>query len=272
MRTLYPCLMLVILTLMGCSGDERIFHEVKHPRELLTVNEVNQYLRIVNALPDHRLPPLPSLFSSVPEWDLDRELSISGLVKEEQKRTERQWLNDIVIAKLNNHRRLQHLLEKEQLSTAQFMGIAESICMAMARTNAPTVDELRDTIRRGQAQVSQLQKREEVFASLLPEHQFEVLREAAWITRVDRARDLLDVPDENRDFMLRHMDVISRFVPEDCLRDPLADIVDAIEEYGVPFEEMPTSGSDTDLVWSLEDQSAIIGRSSKTQIQQQASR
>ncbi len=264
MRLLLPTLLLGLLALTGCAEEERLFHEVKHPREILKVAEVNQYLKIVNELPDKQLPPLPPLLSPVPRWDADRELSVQGLVNEERKRNGRQWLSESVVVELQSDRWLQKLLEKNGLSTEQFLGLAETICTAAARTRFPEVDELRRTVHHGQAEISDLQQREEVFSTLPPEEQYEVLRQAAWLTRVDRAQDLLAVPDENVALLERHWEVIAPFLPDEVKQDPLADIVDVLQEFGIPFEELPGTGSDADLVWSPDEGDAIVGHSARS--------
>ncbi len=256
--SLLPLTMLFLLA--GCAEEEIVFHEVKHPHERLRVSELNQYLRIIKSLPDKKPPALPSLFAPVPQWDSKRELSIKGLIKEEKKWLPNRWFSEAVLAKLSNNRRLMNALKKENLSVEQFLGLTETISMAAARTHYETVDELRSIVRTGKYELSQLMQLEGVFSSFPEEEQYEIIRKAAWLSRLDRARNLLKIPEENVTLLRNHWDVMKLYLPADALKDPLADIVDTLLVYGIPFEEEPASGFDSKLRWSPNDENAYIGR------------
>lgn len=245
----------------GCADEQILFHEVKHPHERLKVSELNQYLRIVRALPDKKLPRLPDLFTPVPQWDSKRELSIKGLIKEEKKWLPNRWFSESVLAKLSNNRRLMNALKKENLSIEQFLGLTETIAMAASRTHFENIDELRVIVRTGKHELSQLALMEDVFSSFPVEEQYEIIRKAAWLSRLDRAQTLLNVPVENIALLRNHWDVLKPYLPEDALQDPLADIVDSLLVYGMPFEESPESGFDNKMIWSSDDEAAFIGRS-----------
>ncbi len=253
-------LLATVLLLAGCAEEQIVFHEVKHPHERLKVSELNQYLRIIKSLPDKKPPALPSLFTPVPQWDSKRELSIKGLIKEEKKWLPNRWFSEAVLAKLSNNRRLINALKKENLSVEQFLGLTETIAMAAARTHYENVDELRVIVRTGKYELSQLMKLEGVFSSFPEEEQYEIIRSAAWLSRLDRARNLLNIPDENVTLLRNHWDVLKLYLPADALQDPLADIVDALLVYGIPFEEEPVSGFDNKMKWSPNDETAYIGR------------
>ena len=255
------CLLLAsLLPLAGCAKEQVVFQEVKHPHERLKVSELNQYLRIIKSLPDKNPPALPPLFTPVPQWDSRRELSVKGLIKEEKKKLPNRWFSETVLSKLRNNRSLTIALKKENLSFEQFLGLTETIAMAAARTHCENVDELRRIVRTGKYELSQLMKVEGVFSGFPEEEQYEIIRKAAWLSRLDRARNMLKIPEENVALLRRHWDVLKRYLPEDALRDPLADIVDTLTVYGVPFEETPSSGFDDKLKWSPDDETAYIGR------------
>ncbi len=267
LRSIHFIAFLICLPLLaGCGKEEKVFHEVKHPRELLKASEVSQFLKIVNELPDHKLPSLPPLFTQAPEWESDRELTVAGLVREAQKSNGRHWLSDSVVSQLENDRHLQKLLEKHQLSTRQFLGLAESVCISAARTFYPHEEELKSIIREGQSLLSLLRNQQDVFANLPEEDQFEATHKGVWIARVDRAEDLADVPRENVELIQRHWDVISPFLPAECLQDPLSDIVDTLQVYGMPFEELPGTGLDSELIWTPDDRRARIEHATDQQI------
>ncbi len=252
--------LLIILLMGGCAEEPIPFHEVKHPHERLKVSELNQYLRIVKSLPDKKLPPLPGLFTPVPQWDSNRELSIKGLIKEEKRWLPNRWFSEAVLAKLSNNRALMNALKKENLSIEQFLGLTETIAMAAARTHFEDIDELRVIVRTGKYELAQLSHLEDVFSSFPEEEQYEIIRKAAWLSRLDRAQNLLKVPDENTTLLQNHWDVLKPYLPEDALQNPLNDIVDSLLVYGMPFEETPESGFDNKMKWSADDETAYIGR------------
>jgi len=252
--------------LTGCAREEAIFNEVKHPHELLKVSELNTYLSIVNELPDHKLPPLPPLFAQLPAWDLDRELSVKGLVKEEQKQNTNRWFSEAVLAKLSANRPLERLLKKHDLSLKQFLGLTETICMAAARVHFEDLAELRRIMRTGQHEINELLKRDDVFCNLPVEEQFELIHRAAWIARLSRAENLLRVPDENVTLLKKYWENMSPYLPAEALTHPLQDIADSLKLYGLPFEELSESGSDAQLRWSPEDPAAHIGYATEKQL------
>lgn len=269
MRHMGIILLLMGLGLSGCVRDEVRFNEVKRPHETLKTSELNTYLRIVNSLPKRELPPLPSLFAPLPDWAPQRELSVKGLVKEEQNSQKNRWRSDALLSRLASQRALKKALESHDMTLPQFLGLTESINLAAARTHFEDVAELRMMLRNGQYEINELVRREEVFSTQSMEEQHDILRRAAWITRVNRAQDLLRVPDENVHLLRKHWEAISPYLHPDALRDPLADLVDHLKQYGVPFDETGTVGSDAQLRWSPSDPSARIGHATEKQIASQ---
>ncbi|HBN76205.1 MAG TPA: hypothetical protein DD473_10380 [Planctomycetaceae bacterium] len=265
-KSIATVFMMCLTLLTGCSKEEKVFNEVKHPHELLKASEVSQFLKIVHGLPGHQLPPLPLLFTQAPEWEFDRELTIAGLVREFQKSNGRHWLSASVVSRLENDQPLQKLLDEYQLSTRQFLGLAESVCMAAARTFYTDKDKLEMIIREGRIKLSHLQKQQDIFATLPEEDKYEVIHQAAWMARVDRAENLIDVPLENVELIQRHWDVISPFLPMECQQDPMSDIIDTLHVYGMPFEELPGTGLDSELTWTPSDHRVRIEHATEQQI------
>ena len=85
-----------------------------------------------------------------------------------------------------------------------------------------------------------------------------VLHEAAWITRHDRARRLLSVPESNVELVLKHSEELVKLFPGELTRNPFDEIADRLDEQGIPFEELPGNDSFDTLSWQPED--AIVGR------------
>ncbi len=262
----YLGIILLLLGLGGCVREEVRFNEVKRPHETLKTSELNTYLQIVSSLPQRELPPLPSLFAPLPDWAPQRELSVKGLVKEEQNSQKNRWRSDALLSRLASQRALKKALNSHNMTLPQFLGLTESINLAAARTHFEDVAELRIMLRNGQHEINELVRREDVFSAQSIEEQHEILRRAAWITRVNRAQNLLGVPDENVQLLQRHWKAISPYLHPDALRDPLADLVDHLKQYGVPFDETGTVGSDAQLRWSPSDPAARIGHATEKQI------
>ncbi len=259
-------LLILCLVSIGCSSQEIEFNEIKRPHEILKTSELNTYLQIVRGLSEQTLPPLPPLFAPLPNWDVQRELSVKGLAKEQQKAQENRWFTDAVLGKLASDRRLRNLLQKHKITLQQFLGLTESINLAAARTHFEEISELIAMRRTGQFEINELLKREDVFSNLSEEEQYEILRQAAWLTRVSRASELLRVPEENTQLLKKHWDVLKPCLHPDALCDPLEDIVDNLKHYGLPFEESPGSGFDSKLRWSPANSGALIGHATEKQL------
>lgn len=253
-------LLIIVLFVCGCAEDKVVFHEVKHPHERLKTSELNVYLQIIKSLPDKKAPALSPLYAPVPDWDYSRELSVKGLIKEEQKYLPNRWFAELEVAKVGNNPRLIKAIKRNNLSVEQFLGLTETISLAAARTHYEDPSELRSIIRAGLYEVKELNKIDKVFAKFPEEEKFDLIRRSAWLCRLTRAQSLLEVPEENAALLKKHWAVITPYLPEDALRDPLADIVDSLLDFGLPFEELPKTGSDITLKWSPRDEGIHIGR------------
>jgi hypothetical protein len=84
-----------------------------------------------------------------------------------------------------------------------------------------------------------------------------VLTTAVWITRIDRARHLLQVPPENRAMAQTHYERLKAVFPKEFTANPFDSIADQIEELGMSFEELHQTGSDADIEWK--DSEALHG-------------
>jgi hypothetical protein len=105
--------------------------------------------------------------------------------------------------------------------------------------------------------VAQLKRNRTPFVDYRPDRQFSVTREAIWLYRVDRALRLRDVPRENVELVQSRWDELAAIFPAEFQIDPLKTIADHLEEQGIPFEELPETGSDASIQWNPDN--AIIG-------------
>ena len=75
------------------------------------------------------------------------------------------------------------------------------------------------------------------------------LRKSGYITRVDRAKRLNEVPPENVALVQKHLKKLKTVFPADLAVNPLDAVADLEKERGMPFEEMKPSGFDIDITW-----------------------
>src|SRR5690606_30943793 len=77
-----------------------------------------------------------------------------------------------------------------------------------------------------------------------------ILATAVWMTRIDRAKRLLEVPLDNVDLAKTHYERMKSIFPEEFTVNPFDVIADRIEELGLSFEELPQSGFDAEIDWT----------------------
>jgi hypothetical protein len=88
---------------------------------------------------------------------------------------------------------------------------------------------------------------------LQPDERHVVLTTAVWITRIDRARRLMEVPPENRATVQSHSARLKAIFPQEFWANPFDSIADQIEELGMSFEEVRQTGLDTEIEWKESD-------------------
>jgi hypothetical protein len=248
----------LVVALAGCGGGEEAAPEVKAIDEIVTEQEVESLLRIVNRLPDKKLPPLPAYFAPLPDWNPTRTLPVSGLVREEQaaqldRRDER-----LIAGTLARQRGLARALKREKLTPEQFIGLAYAIGVAISGNTIKSNQDLSEVIASGREAVAKLEKDERTYASLAPEQKYEVARQSVWITRLDRAVQLKRIPPENLDLVRRFDEQLRPLFSPEYTTNPIDAVVDRLTAEGLPFEELATSGRDSELEW--EPSEALIGR------------
>jgi hypothetical protein len=233
----------------GCGSDQLDYIEVKDIDERLTEDELQTFLRITEAVPEGRLPPLPVVFAAPPEWPPSRTLPVNELLAEEQKAIDERWDVERLAERLGRHRRLARILKQERLTAEQFVGLSLAIGLALSRGTLRAEQDLEQIVERGRQAIERLNRNTRSFAAHSPEGRHYVLSQAAWLVRIDRAEHLQLVPAENVELVERHREALARVFPAEYAANPLDSLADPLEEWGTPFEELPASGRDDELSW-----------------------
>lgn len=239
--------------LTGCGADRLEYTEVKRISEKVTETELQQFLRIIDSLPEKKLPQIPQVLAPLPSWNPSRTLPVKELVKEEQELLNQRWSVDAIAEHLKKNRTLQRAVRREKLTLKQFLGIALTLGIALSRNTLRENQNLEKIIARGDRDVRQLQQDDRSFFKLRRAGKFSILRRAGWITRMDRVRRLREVPPENLALVQRHLGKLKTVFPSYFLENPLDAVVDRLEKRGIPFEEQKSSGFDADITWDRDN-------------------
>jgi hypothetical protein len=237
----------------GCGQSRLDFAEVKGTDEKVTESEMISFLRIIEALPEKKLPELPTVFAPPPNWKPTRRLPVSDLVKEEQHNLSEHWSVERLVEQLPRQRSLQRALSWQQMNPDRFIGLTLAIGIALSRATLHDRQDLDELVETGRMRIRKLKSNDAVFAQLSEENQHAVLREAAWITRVDRANRLAEVPPENLALVQSRRERLEQIFPPEFTVNPLDTIADLLEEQGIPFEELPLSGRDDQIEWDRDE-------------------
>jgi len=248
--------LLSAVSLAGCQPDRADYDEVKRLQEKVADEELDRYLQVVRALPSKTVPDIP-VYRPLPDWNPERTLPVSELVKNERKLLNRGWDVNWLSGQLEHHSALRRALRQQGMSLEQFVGLTLTIGAALNRSQIREDQDLDAIYLRGRATVEDLLQDDRPFAKLSREAQFPILRQAGWITRMDRASRMMKVPPENVALVKAHRTTLEPIFPPAFLKNPLDDIADLLEERGMPFEELDSSGHDAEISWTPEN--AIIG-------------
>lgn len=247
-----------ILGPAGCKKEETHFREVKRPHEKITDAELERFFSIVEQLPDEKVPAL-KVYRPLPRWNPRRTMPVDELLKEEQKMLERGWDVEWHAERLSRDRQLQRVLQRKRMTLQQFVGLTLAIGAAISRSRLRDEQNLNAHVSRGRKITARLLKDERTFARLSREERFTVHRNAGWLTRLDRASRLLEIPPENLVLVQKHDKRLKAIFPKEFLDNPLDGIADLLEEKGMPFEELEASGRDANLTWDPTRPDARIG-------------
>lgn len=246
-------LLSILLCLTSCQRATIEYREVKGIHEKVTESELKQFLRIVDSLPDKKLPVLPAVLRPLPSWSSERTLPVNELVNEEKKLLDQSWDVEYLAGQLKRNRALERALNREGMTTEQFVGLTLALGSAVSRSKIREDQDLDDIVKKGRQIVTQLGKDDRTFAKLSRDASYTALRRAGWLTRMDRAKRLQEVPPENIALVKNHADALAKVLPPYFLENPLDAVTDLLEERGMPFEELPGSGVDSEITWSRDD-------------------
>jgi hypothetical protein len=243
----------VLLSACGCEdpGSPLVSH--KHPDERISKSELEVLKRILSKLPQPLWSDWRNCFVGTPDWPDTRTLPVSELVDEEQRRLSDRWDAELLTARLDQSRALKLILRRERVTTEQFASLLLSVGLATSRSFVPGKFDLEAYERRGLQIVKQLKSDGRPYESLSEDEREQVLFRAVWITRLDRATRLLQPSEANVALVRSEADSLKPLLPGEFLRNPLEELADPLEEHGVPFIELPASGSDADIPWSRAD-------------------
>lgn len=241
-------LLIAAIFTAGCSAQPQKFSEPREIGDKVTDADLNAFLQVIGDLPEKKLPEMPALFKRPPSWDEQRTLPVSELVREENDDLEKLWNDENLIRYLSKDRVLQKAL-RQRLSIAQFVGLVKTIGVALSRNAVRTDQNLHKIVEQGKKRIEALRSQTERFNQLKPDERHVVLTTAVWITRIDRARRLLQVPPENRAMAMDHFDRLKAIFPREFTTNPFDSIADQIEELGMSFEELRQTGLDAEIEW-----------------------
>jgi len=244
--------------LAGCEDSTLTYTEVKRINEEVTLSELRTFFELVEHLPDEKLPPFPDLYLPLPNWNAERTLPISDLVDAEQMSLAERWGTQQLADALPQSRWLDRWLLRKRMTREQFVGLTLAIGAALSRSTVRENQDLSGIVAKGERVVSRLRSNSTPFNTLTPEAMHNVLHEAAWITRHDRARRLLSVPESNVELVLKYSEQLVELFPAELTKNPFDGIADRLDKQGIPFEELPGNDSFDTLNWNPED--AIVGR------------
>jgi hypothetical protein len=246
------------MLISGCADIELKFTEVRRIDEPISTADLEAWLEIVDHLPDKKLPDLRNPFLPPPHWTSERTLPVGDLVDSELASMDERWSHMPLLELLPESRTFDRWLKRKRMTREQFAGLTMSIGAALSRSTLRKEQDLQSLIERGEAVVHDLRSDRTPFNRLSPESIHEVLQRATWITRLDRARRLQMVPDNNLAVIRKYRKQLVDLFPVAFTTNPFDPIADRLEELGIPFEELPGREPLDVLTWDSEK--AIVGR------------
>lgn len=242
----------LILLMAGCGTHTQKYLEPRDIGDKVTDADLDAFMQVVNDLPDKKLPEIPVLFKKPPSWDEQRTLPVNELVREETDDLEKLWTDDNLTRHLAKDRALKKAL-RQRLTLPQFVGLVKTIGIALTRNAVRPDQNLHKIIEQGKKRLEALRVQARRYNQLKPDERHVVLTTAVWITRIDRARRLLQVPPENRAMAQEHFDRLKTIFPPEFTANPFDSIADQIEELGMSFEEQRQTGLDAEIDWKESD-------------------
>jgi len=240
----------LLLLIVGCGDEPPPFTEVKRPDQVITDSEWAAFERVVSALESPRLPSPQPAFPVPPNWPANRTLPIADLMEEEKLKLENGWSVERWSSLYTQNRLLARLLRREQMTVDQFSGMVLTLGLAAARKQLDPALNLTASLENGRPLVNRLRKDQRVFSSLPSVERFDILREAHWLTRIDRIEHLQMPPEGNLQLVEKHWDWLKKILPIEFLEDGAPQLIDRMAAEGIPFLETERTGLDAHIEWS----------------------
>ncbi|MEQ8635745.1 hypothetical protein [Gimesia maris] len=241
----------------GCSDHSLEYTELKQINEKVTEAELKRYLKVIQLIPEGKMPTFPTVYAPAPVWSHIRSLPIEDLVNSEQINMSQLWDVQRISDQFGiRNRLLKKALLRRDMSKEQFISFTLAIGLAASRHQLRSDQKLEEMITKGNNAIHQMQLDKRPFSSLSLEERHRTLHEAMWIARVNRAEHLIQVPPENINLVRKNWDQLKTVLPPQFLKNPLDELTDTLEEHGIPFT-VQEDGSDQLLEWTSTN--AIIG-------------
>lgn len=242
-----------LTALCGCHEETVQFTEVIRIEERLRPSDFAKFRRILQDLPEKKFPLRCEILDPPGEWNASRSLPVHELLVEERRLIQQRWDVERLSQPLAQNRNLQRLLRRESLTPQQFVGIALSVLVAHARAQAPSTPELQRLAQLSREQLGPIDKDPRLFAKLRPDQQHDAWLGAVALHRLDRCERMLSIPLDNVELVRAHREFLEAQLPAEYQGNPLANLTDMVDSRGIPFEELPGSGSDDKIEWNPEE-------------------
>ena len=254
---MFICCFGLIGAMPGCRDAPLEYTEVRRINESIDELELLKYLEIIKSLPDERPPEFPQVYTPPAEWSHTRQLPVKDLVDDELKQIHERWDVDYLAKKLNKNKVLIRQLKAFRVTPQQFAGYTLALGAAYGRAMLRDNQELRVVIEDGNREIDRLMRVETPFANLPDDEKYTKLKQAAWLTRQNRAEQLSQVPLDNVKLVRRYIEELKKSLPQQFLMNPLDDVADLLLEKGLPFEVIDSSSLEDDITWDPDN--ALFG-------------
>ncbi|MEX0726193.1 MAG: hypothetical protein WD065_07985 [Planctomycetaceae bacterium] len=241
----------------GCHDAPLEYTEVRRIDEQITEHELRNYLELIKSLPNELPPEFPQVYTPPADWLHTRQLPVRDLVLDELKQIRERWDVDYLAQKLEKDKALSRSLNEARMTPQQFAGLTLALGAAYGRAMLRDDQELKTIIDNGAREIGQLDKVDTPFANLRDDEKYSKLKQAAWLTRQNRAEQLILVPLENVQLVHRYQEELKKALPPQFLMNPLDDVADLLLEKGLPFDIIDGSPHEDDITWDPAD--AIVG-------------
>lgn len=143
------CLTCCCFVSFGCGDETLDYSEVKRIKEKVTESELQTFLRIIEALPEKKLPKFPTMFAPPPDWKTSRTLPGKQLIQEEAKLIDQRWNAESLARHMQRKRKLQRILRRERMTLEQFIGLSRTIGVTLSRNTLRDNQNFKAILKKG---------------------------------------------------------------------------------------------------------------------------